>query len=190
MKIIGITGKSGCGKSFFASTLAQKLNCTYIDVDEIGHKSTSDPEILKKLCKKFGNKILDENGILNRKKLGNIVFSDSSKLNFLNTLTWTYMKNELDILVSNSSAFIILDYALLPICDYWKKCDFKILVSADINKRKELVLKRDNISPEYFDKREAFSVDYSSIKFDYIFKNDYTSEALNNAHDEIINMIS
>ena len=69
MKIIGITGKSGSGKSFFASTLAQKLNFTYVDVDKIGHKSTSDPEILKKLCEEFGNTILDENGILNRKKL-------------------------------------------------------------------------------------------------------------------------
>lgn len=190
MKIIGITGKSGSGKSFFSSLLAQKLNCTYVDVDKIGHKATSDPEILKKLCEEFGNTILDENGILNRKKLGNIVFSDSSKLNFLNNLTWTYMKNELDILVSNSSTYIILDYALLPICDYWEKCDFKILVTADINQRKNVVLKRDNITPEYFDKREASSVDYTSVKFDYIFENDYTPETLNNTHDEIINIIS
>ena len=45
MKIIGITGKSGSGKSFFASILSEKLNCPYVDVDKIGHKATSDPEI-------------------------------------------------------------------------------------------------------------------------------------------------
>ena len=56
MKIIGITGKSGSGKSFFASLLAQKLNCPYVDVDKIGHKASSDPEILKK----FNNQTIQE----------------------------------------------------------------------------------------------------------------------------------
>ena len=190
MKIIGITGKSGSGKSFFASTLSEKLNCPYVDVDKIGHKATSDSEILKKLCKNFGNEILNQDGSLDRKKLGSIVFSDSSKMDILTDLTWTYMKKQLDILVSAASNYIILDYALLPICDYWEKCDFKILVTADINQRKNVVLKRDNITPEYFDKREASSVDYSSVTFDYIFKNDYTAETLNNAYAEIINIVA
>ena len=92
--------------------------------------------------------------------------------------------------MSAASNYIILDYALLPICDYWEKCDFKILVTADINQRKNVVLKRDNITPEYFDKRDASSVDYSSVTFDYIFKNDYTAETLNNAYAEIINIVA
>lgn len=190
MKIIGITGKSGSGKSFFAFHLAQKLNCPYVDVDKIGHKSSSDPEILKKLCENFGCRILNKDGSLNRKKLGNIVFSNNSKMSILTDLTWNYIKNQLDILVSNASNYIILDYALLPICDYWEKCSFKILVTANINQRKNIVLKRDNITPEYFDKRESSSLDYSSIKFDYIFENDYTSKTLNKTHSEIINLIS
>lgn len=75
MKIIGITGKSGSGKTVFASLLARKLHCNYIDVDKIGHIALYRPEILDELCKKFGNEILDENGNLDRKKIGNIVFT-------------------------------------------------------------------------------------------------------------------
>lgn len=75
MKIIGITGKSGSGKTAFASLLAQKLHCNYIDVDKIGHMALYRPEILDELCKKFGDGILDENGNLDRKKVGNIVFT-------------------------------------------------------------------------------------------------------------------
>lgn len=188
MKIIGITGKSGSGKSFFASSLAEKLNCPYVDVDKIGHKATYDPEITKSLCMEFGNEILNENGNINRKKLGNIVFSDKSKMDILTKYTWIYMKNQLDSLVSKSPTYIILDWALLPICDYWDKCDLKIFVTADINKRKDVVLKRDNITSEYFDKRESSSVDYSSVKFDYTFENNYNAETLNKSLTEIINL--
>ena len=186
MKIIGITGKSGSGKSTFASLLAQKLNCPYVDIDKIGHGATSDPEISKSLCKEFGQGILSESGNIDRKKLGNIVFSDKSKMDILTHYTWIYMKKQLDDLVSNNtSEYIVFDWALLPICDYWSKCDFKILVSSNINLRKNAVLKRDNISSEYFDKREASSVDYSSVTFDYTFENDYVFENLNNSVDEI-----
>ena len=47
MKLIGITGKTGTGKSTIAIVLAQKLNGQYIDIDKIGHQATSDPYIAK-----------------------------------------------------------------------------------------------------------------------------------------------
>lgn len=68
MKVIGITGKSGSGKTTFASLLAKKLNCKHIDVDQIGHEALYRPEVLDVLYEKFGTEILDENGNLDRKK--------------------------------------------------------------------------------------------------------------------------
>lgn len=47
-KIIGVTGKSGSGKTTFALVLSQELNYKYVDVDKIGHQASSHPEILKK----------------------------------------------------------------------------------------------------------------------------------------------
>lgn len=185
MKIIGVTGKSGSGKTTFASLLAKKLDCKYIDVDEIGHKSLFQPEILDSLCDAFGLEILDENGNINRKKLGNIVFTESEKMNILNDLTWGYMRNNLDNLLSQSDSFIILDWALLPHTDYWNKCDYKILVTSDYSKRKNKVLERDNISEEYFYKRDSASIDYSSFEFDYIFENDYNLQTVNELIDNL-----
>ena len=40
MKLIGITGKTGTGKSTIATILAQKLNGQYVDIDKIGHQAT------------------------------------------------------------------------------------------------------------------------------------------------------
>lgn len=59
--MIGITGKSGSGKSTLAEILAKKLNCKSIDVDKIGHQSTSDEKISRQLIEIFGNEILDKN---------------------------------------------------------------------------------------------------------------------------------
>ena len=179
MKIIGITGKSGAGKSTLASLLAQKLNCQYIDIDKIGHEALFQPKILDSLCDKFGKEILDEDGTLNRKKVGNIVFSSKDKMNELTDLTWEYMKEILDNLLCQEYDYIILDWALLPITEYWDKCDIKILVTSDYNERKNRIIERDNISEDYFNKRESSSVDYSQVKFDYIFENDYQYETLN-----------
>lgn len=68
MKIIGITGKSGSGKTTFASSLSKKIKCKHIDIDKIGHQALLQPDIVDKLCNTFGNEILDEKGKIDRKK--------------------------------------------------------------------------------------------------------------------------
>ena len=53
MKVIGITGKSGSGKTTFSLLLAKRLNCKHIDIDKIGHEVLYRPEVLDVLCEKF-----------------------------------------------------------------------------------------------------------------------------------------
>ncbi|MFM1539163.1 dephospho-CoA kinase, partial [Helcococcus bovis] len=86
-KIIGITGSIATGKSTVSNILKNK-GYTVLDLDKIAH------ELMKK-CEKnyinilsyFGDEILDEDGEIDRKKLGNIVFNDEKKLKKLNNLT-------------------------------------------------------------------------------------------------------
>lgn len=189
MKLIGITGKTGSGKSTIGKTLADKLNCKYIDIDKIGHEATSNITISKRLCEKFGQDILDENNNIDRKKLGNIVFSNKDKMQILTNLTWNYMQNKLDIIISKKEDSYILDWALLPLVKYFDMCNIKILITSNDVKRKEKIIKRDNISKEYLEKRELNSLDYSKFKFDFIFQNDYSSEKLKSIIDTIYNEI-
>lgn len=189
MKLIGITGKTGSGKSTFGKLLAGKLNCKYIDIDKIGHSAISDSSISKKLYQEFGQDILDDNKNIDRKKLGNIVFSDKNKMDILTNLTWNYMQNKIDNILSQNEDYYILDWALLPSVKYFNICDIKILIVSEDIKRKEKILKRDNISKEYLEKRENNTLDYSNFKFDYIFNNDYSKECLSYIIDTVYNKL-
>lgn len=179
MKLICITGKTGTGKSTLALALAKKINGKYIDIDKIGHKATSDTIITKKLCDIFGDEILDVSGKINRKKLGNIVFSNNSKMQILTDITWEYMEQEIDKILLQKQQLFILDWALLPKVKYWNMCDIKILVTSDDKIRKNEIMQRDRISEEYLEKRESATLDYSKLSFDFVFDNNYTKESMN-----------
>lgn len=125
------------------------------------------------MCNLFGTEILDENKKINRKKLGNIVFSSKENMDLLTDITWGYMQERIDNILNKSHELVILDWSLLPITKYWEKCDIRILVVSDENERKKKVLKRDKISKEYLEKRESKSLDYNNIKYDFLWKNDY-----------------
>lgn len=112
--ILGVTGSFGSGKSTVAkifSTLGAKV----IDADRIAHCIISPGNSsYKKICKIFGNKILNGNKTINRKKLADIVFNDRSLLEKLNRIIHPQViriiKNRL---ASVDSAIFVLDVPLL-----------------------------------------------------------------------------
>lgn len=107
-------------------------------------------------------------------------------MDILTSITWDYMKKKIDDILQKKPETIILEWALLPIdSKYWDKCDIKILMKANDEIRKNKVMARDNIDEEYFNKREKESLDYSHIRFDYIFENDYQEKTM----EEIVNRI-
>ena len=84
MKVIGLTGGTGSGKSVVSAFLKQ--NGAYIiDADEIAHGIIAKGKpAYEEITNYFGGAILDENRNILRKKLGSIVFTNNEKLNFLN----------------------------------------------------------------------------------------------------------
>lgn len=189
MKIIGITGKSGSGKSTLAKKLSEKLNYIFFDTDELCHQALYQEEIIEKLRSSLGNEIFSKNQIIDRKKLGNIVFQDNNKMKLLTDLTWTYMENVIDNEILKNDKNIIIEGILLPKTKYWNNLDYRICVKADYSTRKQRVIDRDNISEEYFKKRESSNIEYNSIKFDYIYKSDETNETLEEVTNKLCKVI-
>ena len=183
--LIGLMGKSGSGKSQ-VSLLFKELDnkIQIIDVDKIGHMSHKDLKVRKKLQKYFGDEIFNEDLSVNRKKLGNIVFSDNAKMQLLYEATYEYMVSMIDKLVKESDV-AILDYALLPLTKYYKQCDVKILVEATSDVRSGRVMKRDGITFEKYTLRDANSVDYTLFSFDYVIYNNEDIQILRKTVGEI-----
>lgn len=86
MEIIGLTGGIASGKST-ASTILRTFGATIIDADCLARKVVEKDQLaLVELTTTFGKEILKNNGELNRKRLGEIVFSDKEKLKILNRI--------------------------------------------------------------------------------------------------------
>ena len=179
--IICICGKSCSGKSTLSMKIASIFdNSVYVDIDKIGHSVLNIKKDKNELINNFGNEII-ANNIVNRKKLGSIVFNSKTEMEKLTDITWKYMEKEIDkIIEENQDKMIILDYLLLPKTKYFKMSNLRILLDIPYHIRKERALMRDKITSEEFDLREKNSMEYNINDFNYVLKN---TDILNNNID-------
>ena len=86
MKVIGLTGGIGSGKSTVSQFLAE-LGAVIIDADRVGHEALKpDTEIWHEVIAAFGRQILKPGGEIDRSKLGEIVFGNADLLSQLNQI--------------------------------------------------------------------------------------------------------
>lgn len=127
--VIGIVGKVGSGKSTVASILNERFGFHHIDVDHFGHLALEKEE--KSLAAAFGEGVRGNNGAIDRKKLGDIVFSSPDKLLRLNSIVHPRMKKEIaDFIGLASDTRFVIDGALLFEIGLDDICDFIITVEA------------------------------------------------------------
>ena len=84
MLVIGLTGGIGTGKTE-VSRLLEEMGATVLNADQVGHEAyTPNSEAWNEVVKAFGKSILQDNGEIDRRKLGGIVFADPGQLAVLN----------------------------------------------------------------------------------------------------------
>ena len=178
MKIIGLTGGIGSGKST-ASAYLEKKGCVIIDADKISRKLTEKGspylEILKEA---FGEAFFSEEGELDRKKLGNYVFAKPEQKEKLEKIiTEAVIKITLDKLEElKKQAFkgiAVLDAPLLFECGMQKYTDENWLVTAEPEVATERVKARDGLSDAEIRSRIAnqMSVEEKKVLADRILDN-------------------
>lgn len=170
--IISLIGKSGSGKGLVADLLVKSgPNIIHCDIDCIGHEVTNISEVQKQLVTEFGSQILEE-GKINRKELGKIVFKSPEKMEKLTDITWSSMERKIDTYMEeNKESTIILDWQLLPKTKYFITSNIRILVDAPIELRKERTMKRDKITAQKFFEREEAALPISKEQVDYVIEN-------------------
>lgn len=185
MKIIGLTGGSGAGKSVVAAEL-KKLGAGIVDADAIYRKLCDENlDMPLDLQKAFGD-ILTIDKKLDRAKLAGIVFSDSNKLKKLNEITIFYIKKASDekfkALKDKGIKIAIYDAPTLFQTGTDSICDGVIGIIADRNIRIERIIKRDNISEKAAIARIDAQPDdkFYYDRCQYIIKNNVSHETLKN----------
>lgn len=152
MKIIGITGPSGSGKSVLTEHLSKKgLPC--IDADRVYHSMLIPPSpCLDAIRKNFGDSVFSPDGTLDRVALGAVVFNDSEKLKLLNStvldMVIDRIRQTVRELESEGHSAVIIDAPTLIESGFNKECDVVISVIAPVEDRILRIRVRDGISAE------------------------------------------
>ena len=162
--VIGIYGLICSGKSSFSKLLAKELNALYIDADIIGHEALNDKNKKEELIKSFSSYILENNGNIDRKKLGKIVFGNSKKLRKLESITYPYIEKKISELIKSTDKDVVIEAALIMRSEIYKMCGSLIYVNsktADIINRMK---KKRNISEKEARKVLKMQIDVKNKK--------------------------
>ena len=152
-QIIGVTGNSGSGKGTVCAIL-RNLGGFCIDADHLSHQVIEyGLPAYTEITELFGAGILESNGSIDRKKLGDIVFRDPRKRKALEHIIHKHVKQKCgrltaEALGKNEYAFIVWDAPLLAEAGMHRKCALVLLVTAPFTTKLTRIINRDGISEE------------------------------------------
>ncbi len=160
--VIGILGGICSGKSTVAAEFA-KLGCKVIDADEIAKKLIEKRNIKKKIAAAFGQKILNKQDKIDRRKLADMVFSDGKKLSLLNSIVHPPVIARIEQLIKRYSGqkrtkAIVLDMPLLAETGWANRCNRLIFVDCKQQLRLKRAKKKGIFSSNQLKKRENFQI--------------------------------
>jgi dephospho-CoA kinase len=194
MKLIGLTGNIASGKSKISEYLKSK-GFKIIDADSIGKSVLSFNNIKNKLVRTFGKDILENDGSINRRELGKIVFSSKENLKKLNRITLPVLtkliKKKISELKRKKVKYAILDAAILIEANWHKLVDEVWVVYTDPEIQLERLIKRENYSIEEAKNRinAQLSIEEKLKYADKIINNSYDWERTKEQIDNILKEI-
>ena len=173
MKIVGLTGGIGSGKTTVANFFKELGVPIYIADAEAKKLMTKNVELQQKIKALLGTEAY-QNGELNRKYIADLVFKNPEKLRALNSLVHPAVAEDFKKWTNSQNAvFVIKESALLFETGDYKNCDVVILVKASLDERIRRVMKRDAISKDGVMERisHQWSDEKKEILSDYIIEN-------------------
>ena len=179
VKIIGLTGMSGAGKST-ACKVFKSEGFAIIDCDLICRKIVEKGKpCLLEISEVFGDSVLNEDGSLDRAETGRIIFSDDEKRDLLNGIMYPYVSYiVIKTIIGIDNGYVVLDAPTLFESGIDSICDSIVSIVADREVLLSRIEDRDSISREQAENRLASQHDngYFSERSDHVIANNGSSE--------------
>jgi len=182
MKIIGIVGGIASGKTS-AAQIFEQSGAVVLSADEIGHRVLQEAGIRQAAVERWGSKILDSSGKIDRKRLATIVFQDEEDLVFLEKLTHQRIRDQISValqnLAQNHTAAVILDAPLLLEAGWESLCDVIVFIESSLENREKRAADR-GWTPEELARRESrqLSLQKKRASTSYTIHNDGSTDEL------------
>lgn len=150
--VLGLTGGIATGKSTVSRYFQQK-GIPLVDAD-LGAREVMQPghTAYQKTVEQFGEKVLKEDRTLDRKILGQIVFSDQEKLQKLNAIVqsdiFEWISSQKKRYVASGAPLVVLDIPLLYEAGYERLVDGVMVVWTDRDRQLHRLMRRDDLSKE------------------------------------------
>ncbi len=197
MPLIGITGGIACGKTEVAEVFRKK-GAVVLSGDRIGKEVVEENRtVLKELARTFGQDILNKNGTLNRRKLGEIAFASEESRDRLNKIIHPPLLKELrrriqSIGEKTPEAVVVIDAALIVEWGLERELDHLIFVeSKEENKIKRLQKEKGYSKKEALDRiKSQLPEKVKEKKADVIIRNDEGLAELRTAADGVWRFIA
>ena len=157
---VGLTGSIAVGKSFVTRVL-EELGCRVIDADEVARRVVEPgSEGLRAVVGAFGEGVLNEDGTLDRKQLGALVFGDEERRALLNSLLHPLIMGAQDEQLrrweeEDPRGIAVVDAALMIESGGYKRFDKLIVVHCRPEAQLERLMKRNNLSRDEAERRVA-----------------------------------
>ena len=191
MKIVGLTGGIGSGKSAVLSVFSSLGVPCYQSDSSAKKLMQQDPELINQIKALFRDDLY-EGEKLNRGKLAEVVFADKSKLESLNAIVHPRVKEDFQLFLSQQNAdYVIKEAAILFETGGAEDCDVTILVTAHEDLRIERVMKREKSKVEHIKSRmrHQWSDEKKIPMADYVINNidwDKTLKKVEEIHQKLV----
>ena len=131
--LLGLTGNIACGKSTVGQILVQRYGAEYIDADRVVHGlyAPGSPQT-KAIAARFGDNLLQPDGTIDRRRLGDIVLGDPPSLRALERILDPAVRRAIEDRIAASPAPVVaLDAIRLIESGLYKRCDAVWVVICD-----------------------------------------------------------
>ena len=190
IKIIGLTGMSGAGKST-VSEMFRERGFSVIDCDDIARNAAKKPEFLTEIGSRFSQRLIRSDGSLDRPEVAKLIYNDKASRDKYQRIIFPYIIYDIIERIKASEGDVMLDAPTLFESKIDMICTEIVSVCADERVCAQRISQRDGIS--YESALERLSAQHNARFFndnsDHFIVNDGTREDLCDKTDVIINKI-